>query len=399
MNKITLYISIVFAALALSSCENFFGEKTDLDFIEIPEYSDRLTAYVPIAPVLDQFVYPTDVSAGFDELIYVVDNGTEEIISLDYSGRELARMSVPGVTSVSQTRDLDLLAIGTKDTIVAGFNYELTCIYRISQVSPIGLFGLQYGKITNTIVHPFYFKNSFSSKDAEVKFHNIAVLADNQYYVSRTGISNATNQFGGPDNAVLLFSDTDEYTTPITITTSGGNVNNFFRTPVAITSYAQPPQISASNSKNFLYGSFDTDADNPFRLRQILNLETDFGVSYEPSPPAEQDPEKADSYISDPNKFLNPADIAITGDGSNNIFVVDSEKDSLYQFTFSGIEGIQPPPSSPDPKYINVSFGGTGQDVSQFNQPMGVAYAEEIVYVADAGNGRILRFKLTRDFD
>ena len=399
MNKITLYISIVFAALALSSCENFFGEKTDLDFIEIPEYSDRLTAYVPIAPVLDQFVYPTDVSAGFDELIYVVDNGTEEIISLDYSGRELARMSVPGVTSVSQTRDLDLLAVGTKDTIVAGFNYELTCIYRISQVSPIGLFGLQYGKITNTIVHPFYFKNSFSSKDAEVKFHNIAVLADNQYYVSRTGISNATNQFGGPDNAVLLFSDTDEYTTPITITTSGGNVNNFFRTPVAITSYAQPPQISASNSKNFLYGSFDTDADNPFRLRQILNLETDFGVSYEPSPPAEQDPEKADSYISDPNKFLNPADIAITGDGSNNIFVVDSEKDSLYQFTFSGIEGIQPPPSSPDPKYINVSFGGTGQDVSQFNQPMGVAYAEEIVYVADAGTGRILRFKLTRDFD
>ncbi len=399
MNKITLYISIVFAALALSSCENFFGEKTDLDFIEIPEYSDRLTAYVPIAPVLDQFVFPTDVSAGFDELIYVVDNGTEEIISLDYSGRELARMSVPGVTSVSQTRDLDLLAVGTKDTIVAGFNYELTCIYRISQVSPIGLFGLQYGKITNTIVHPFYFKNSFSSKDAEVRFHNIAVLADNQYYVSRTGISNATNQFGGPDNAVLLFSDTDEYTTPITITTSGGNVNNFFRTPVAITSYAQPPQISASNSKNFLYGSFDTDADNPFRLRQILNLETDFGVSYEPSPPAEQDPEKADSYISDPNKFLNPADIAITGDGSNNIFVVDSEKDSLYQFTFSGIEGIQPPPSSPDPKYINVSFGGTGQDVSQFNQPMGVAYAEEIVFVADAGNGRILRFKLTRDFD
>mgnify|MGYP001115740284 CR=1 FL=1 len=399
MNKITLYISIVFAALALSSCENFFGEKTDLDFIEIPEYSDRLTAYVPIAPVLDQFVYPTDVSAGFDELIYVVDNGTEEIISLDYSGRELARMSVPGVTSVSQTRDLDLLAVGTKDTIVAGFNYELTCIYRISQVSPIGLFGLQYGEITNTIVHPFYFKNSFSSKDAEVKFHNIAVLADNQYYVSRTGISNATNQFGGPDNAVLLFSDSDEYTTPITITTSGGNVNNFFRTPVAITSYAQPPQISASNSKSFFFGSFDTDADNPFRVREIINIETDFGVSYEPAPPAEQDPEKADSYISDPNKFLNPADIAITGDGSNNIFVVDSEKDSLYQFTFSGIEGIQPPPSSPDPKYINVSFGGTGQDVSQFNQPMGVAYAEEIVYVADAGNGRILRFKLTRDFD
>jgi hypothetical protein len=30
---------------------------------------------------------------------------------------------------------------------------------------------------------------------------------------------------------------------------------------------------------------------------------------------------------------------------------------------------------------------------------MAVAYFNEILYVADAGNGRILRFKLTTDFD
>jgi hypothetical protein len=390
---------LLLLAFALVSCEGFFGKKTETDFIEIPDYSDRIIAYVPIEPVLDQFVYPSDVCAGFDELIYVVDQGTEEIISMDYSGRDLARMSVPGVTSVSQDRSLDLLAIGTKDTVVAGTDYTLTCIYRIHQQNNLGLYGLQYGSITNEIVHPFYFKTGFSTKDADVKFQKIAPLFSNEYYVSRTGLSNASGQFGGPDNAILLFGENDNFVTPISVTTSGGTFNDFFRDPTGLASLAQPPQISVSNSRNFIYTSMDRSEDNQFRARVIAFQETDFGVSYVPAPPPTEDPTIADSYITDPNKFFQPTSVTLTGDGTNLIFVVDAEKDSLYQFTFTGIEGIQPPPAAADPKYINVSFGGTGSGVREFNNPMGVAYADKIVYVADAGNGRILRYQLTRDFD
>ena len=41
-----------------------------------------------------------------------------------------------------------------------------------------------------------------------------------------------------------------------------------------------------------------------------------------------------------------------------DLFVIDSEKDSLFQFTSTGLEGIPPPPASGEKKYVQVSFGG-----------------------------------------
>jgi hypothetical protein len=76
-----LILALIFS-ISFSSCEKYFGNKTDLEFIEKPVFQARDVAYVPIQPILDGFVYPTDVLAGFDELIYIVDNGTEEIIAL-----------------------------------------------------------------------------------------------------------------------------------------------------------------------------------------------------------------------------------------------------------------------------------------------------------------------------
>ena len=43
------------------------------------------------------------------------------------------------------------------------------------------------------------------------------------------------------------------------------------------------------------------------------------------------------------------------------------------------------------------SFAEFGPGEKQFNRPMGVAYFNKTVYVADTGNNRILRFKLSTD--
>lgn len=164
------YIPVLIAAFIFSGCENYFGDKTDISFIDIPEYSSRIAAYVPVQPIVEDFIRPTDVASGFDELVYVVDNGTEEIIAYDQSVKELGRFSVPGVTSVAQDRKLNLLAIGTTDTIINGLPLELTCIYRISLVSPSGSYGIRNARIIKKITHPFYFKNTFSSSDQFVVF-------------------------------------------------------------------------------------------------------------------------------------------------------------------------------------------------------------------------------------
>jgi hypothetical protein len=89
----------------------------------------------------------------------------------------------------------------------------------------------------------------------------------------------------------------------------------------------------------------------------------------------------------------------MAGDASRYLFVVDSEKDSLYQFTANGLEGIPPPPASGEKKYVQVSFGGEGDGPMQFNEPRAAAFWKKILYVVDAGNGRISRFKCTLDFE
>jgi hypothetical protein len=41
-------LAITALGLSLIGCEDYFGSKTDLDFIEVPNYGIREIAYVPI---------------------------------------------------------------------------------------------------------------------------------------------------------------------------------------------------------------------------------------------------------------------------------------------------------------------------------------------------------------
>jgi len=97
--------------------------------------------------------------------------------------------------------------------------------------------------------------------------------------------------------------------------------------------------------------------------------------------------------------FKQPQDLTYSSN-SRYIFVVDSGTDSLYQFTSIGVEGIRPPAFSQEQKNIIVSFGREGDENTQFRDPFCVAYYEpdKIVLVADKGNNRIVRFKLSTDF-
>ena len=398
MKHWTLALSLL--ALSMTSCEDYFGSKTDLDFIEVPNYGIREIAYVPIQPAFDGFVHPTDICIGFDELIYVVDAGTQELICLDESGTEQGRFSVPGVKTVRQDRRLDLLAIGTHDTTINGVAYTLPAIYRINQTVPNG-YGLNYARITHKTVHPFYFKSTFSTGDANAEFGQIAVLAsadpvlNNRYYVTRRGtLSNNANQ--GPDQAVVLFDAQDQYVSPISVTTSAGLFTNYFKQPQGIVSFAQPPQFTARAGDDFWFTALD--ANQELKVQQISLVETPFGADYKPvvSVP---NPDRTDRWVGQPGLFERPVGIAMAGDQSRYLFVVDEAKDSVYQFTANGLEGIPPPPASGETRYAKVSFGGRGTGPMQFNGPVAVGYWRQILYVVDAGNGRVSRFKNTLDFE
>jgi hypothetical protein len=394
--QIVQFSLLAVVVLLLTACEGFFGKETSTDFIEVPIYSPREVAYVPVQPALNSFQEPVDIIAGFDELIYVVDQATEEIVSLDESGRELGRITVPGVQAVSQNRKLDLLAIGTTEAQVAGNTFDVTCIYKIDLHGAGASFGMDYAQIVDTIVHPFYYKSTFSADDTLVRFKKIAVLADNRFYVTRTGIDNNPQKFGGPDDAILLFDEAGNYLTPVVVNTPNGFFRDYFKQPAGLASFVQPPQISARGEDHFVFTSVSENTS--IKVQVIDYLESDFGSSYEPRILFESDETVADGNLATPDKFSRPVGITITGDGTNFILVVDEAKDSLYQFTTTGLEGVKPPAGAASAKYQMASFGGTGEGLTQFNQPSAVAYKNRIIWVCDKGNGRVLRFKLTTDF-
>ncbi len=393
--RMNLIYGFIFLTL-LTSCEGFFGDKTDISFIDVPEYSPRKVAYVPVQPALQNFVRPVDIIAGFDELIYVVDEATEEIISLDESGRELGRLGLKGVKSVAQNRQLDLLAIGKVEVNRGGNLLEFTCIYRIDMHGSGANFGIQYAEVTDTLIHPFYFKSTYSSSDVDVEFNKIAILQDNRFYVTRSGTDNNTQKFGGPDDAILLFDSDGTYLTPVSVNTPNGLFRDYFKKPIGITSFVQPPQISAFGSDHFIFTSVSENTS--IKVQVIDYIETDFGANYEPRILFDRDTTVSDGNLTTPDKFERPVSLLLTGDGTNFIFVVDQAKDSFYQFTVTGLEGVKPPPGAATSKYQMASFGGSGEGLSQFNQPSAVAYKNNIVWVCDTGNERILRFKLTTDF-
>ncbi len=384
----------------LAGCDKYFGDKTDISFIDVPTFQARDIAYVPIQPYITNLERPVHITIGFDELIYVVDEVTEEIIAYDEALNELGRLKIQGVTSVTQDRQFNLLAIGKKDTTINGVPYSLSTIYRISLLGNSG-YGLSNATITNQITHPFYFKNSFSTSDAQVSFNDIGVIGNNnnpslnnRYYVTRSGPS-SNNAGQGPDDAVVFFDNEDNYISPVPVSTSGGLFNDYFKKPFGITSLAKPPQITASNSPDFMFTSLDPGS--PIKVQYIEFVEAEFGAEFRPVIFA-QDP-IADGWLNSPDKFTQPMGITVAGDQSRYIFVSDAARDSVYQFTSNGLEGVPPPPASGSVRYTKASFGGNGPGPVQFNEPRGLAYFNEILYVCDAGNHRICRFKLTLDFD
>lgn len=417
MKKLSVF-SFILLAFLISGCEDYWGKKTELDFIDIPpDNSIRDIAYVPILPVLDDFTKPSDVCAGFDGLIYVVDEAEEQVIAMDESGRVLGRKTIPGARSVIQDRRFDLLVIGTSDsTLTIGAQdttLTFSTIYRLRMVG-IGGYDIANAQIVNKIVHPFYFTQSNPVRRTIdfVRFNHIGIMGNsqdpvrnNQYYVTRQYIrtpdpdpSNPEVSSGplGPNDAVLQFGNDDQLISPVSVQTASGFFNDFFEHPSGISTLTQPPQFGAVSSSDFMYTSLD--ANNALKVMYIEFIEGEFGAEFRPRV-ASGDTSQADDYINAPNKFRSPTDITLTGDGSQFIFVVDSETDSLYQFSFNGFEGVRPPAAAGIDRYVRASFGGSGTDLMQFNNPVAVAYYNEIVYVADAGNGRIMRYKLTLDFD
>jgi hypothetical protein len=398
MMNIRRYIfSLMVLSIGMSACEKPFGDKTDLGFIDVPNYDEKAIAFVPILPEIKLSNDPSDIAVGYDELIYIADPSADKIICFDQSGRKVGERSIPNVKAIAMDRSLELLALGTKDTLINGVTYTLDAIYRLKLINNAG-YGLSTSTIAKTIIHPFYFKTSFTTSDTAVHLRGISIMADNKYYITRTGPSNNGTQIGGPDNAIILFNQNDKFESNVSVTTEQGLVSDYFKEPFAISTLAKGPQSNiVKTGGDFLFTSLS--ASTTIKAQYIRFESSEFGSSYSLNTSlAGQDTSKADGFLYTPNRFAKPKGITIAGDGSNYIFVSDEQKDSVYLFTLGGLEGVPPPAGYTSKKNINVSFGGRGFGPKQFFRPGALAYYDRTLYVCDRGNNRIVRYKLSTEF-
>ncbi len=436
IRKLTHIIIFFAVILSFSACDDFFNSKSNNDTDDIFDEGridpnlPNIDGYAPVlpfwggpdAPVEKQFNAPTDVHVGFDEFVYVTD--AEGVHMLDRADLS-PRVTIPlrGAVSVTQDRLLNVYVAARIDTVIESIDptitWDLPAVFKIKNLNGAG--PIQY---VDTLIFPFddaslstsAAQNARLNRGSQINYEQVevtglSILADNSLYVTRRGPYTETTQVAAPDNTVLEFQritvsgvKTDKMRNVRQIRALSPTIPSL-RSGIGLSSIASfvsaPQRDNFTDDRSFLIAQADINKDIPFRVLWINAVETVDGIVFQQnSNLLAQDTTQADGFLYEPNRFGVPSDIAFGGDDDSYIFIIDSEKDSLYQFQLNGQEGVPPPPGVEDQtKQIIVSFGGFGSGPKEFRNPSGVAYFNGVVYVADTGNNRIARFKLTSDFE
>ena len=433
-------LGLCLLATGLAGCDAVLGSKSDptTDEIFIEGQTDPTlvddVGYVPLNPFYTQgfggaFVNPVDVYVGYDEFVYVADDRGLHV--LDLAGRpqflldQVEGQPLRDITAIVQDRRLNVYVAARRDTTVAdavcpssggGEDCDLAVVYRIS--------GLTTGTpaVEDILWHPFddgsrrftrfetpnVYSTGASDEDAE--FTGVSVLADNRLYVTRRGPVNTTatgrpSQAFSPFNAFLQYTADGAYIQYVRALTPDRATLLSAYYPSDVLTFVGPPQRgSVALNEDFLLALAPppTEATPTYGVVSVQVVETTDGIEYRVDSArlgAAGNPDLGDGALFEPGQFVRPTSMAYAPDQTGYLFVLDAGKDSLFVFNQNGIEGVAPPPGAGSTRPVRASFGGTGAGPLQFSNPNGVAYYEEVVYVADTRNNRLPCFRVNTDFE
>jgi hypothetical protein len=407
IEKLYIVFSIIISSMMMCSCSFFFGSNKDDQVDEVfkqgkidPNLVPNTVGYVPILPFFSKYRNPVDVYIGFDNMLYVCDDDGLHIS--DITGREYRIIHIPGATKVVQDRRLVTYVCGRADVIRSGQHYNLPAVYKIFNAATSAPY-----KISDTLIQPDcdLTRNNFRGHDDElVQFTGLGTTSDNTLYVARTGPQNTPSSFSAPDNTVLIFDASGKNTG---YAKELNPTNSSLRSAIGITglaTFCNPPQkqFGLSTSKDFIILQGDQSVNVEFRalwIIQNIDLSTGEIIYSQNENMLNKDTAKALRFLYESYRFKHPVDVCVSSETNGYIFIADDILDSVYVFTQSGFEGVNPPATSAARKQIIASFGGDGNDQFHFRKCSGVAYFNKVLYVADKENNRICRYKLSTDIE
>ncbi len=377
---------VLAAALFLSAC----NEKSKVvDPSTLPQGSSGNvfgdTSYIQMQPIWTGFYGPKDIKIGFDDILYVTEPDSNRIAMVNLAGSMLGYSRyVKHPVSIAQDRRFNLLIACEYDTTVGGQPVTVAAIAKIR------LFDYQH-EIANApveiVVHESPQRQIVRDAGGDVisgrVYTGVAVLADNSYYVTRSGSQNSSPI--DPDNMILHFSKNDhKYSSDLIDLVP--NPVNLTPTGTGLVAINQLSNITTFNSRQF--GSdfivTQTDPENAYKVKWFtLSAGTELKA-----------PEWVSKFSVDPTQYSPPvlpdilgnifvAPRAVTIDDRGNIYVIDSGLDSLMKFDLKG-------------RLLRESFGPS-KAASPLLNPSGVTFFDRTLYISDTGHNRILRYRLSTD--
>lgn len=357
------FLSVVILIFTFTGC----SDKLDLDNFISSGSSVNITGdtvYVQISPVWGGFNNPQDIIVGKEPFIYVADTDNDRIVMMNLNGQVLSTKTIKKPIALAQDYQFNLIVCAQFDTTVGGVTRTYSGVFKID------LFSAAHNLAAAPMwrVLPRYNVSSDYQFPDRV-YTSVCTFYDNSFYVGRKGPNNTS--VIDPDNSILIFQ---KKTLP-----GGAKADTLIgRLPLlnpigtGLLSVNQLSALASFNRRNidFVMGM---TGDNSFKAQWMTFVVTSEFAGYQ----NRLDPGSGGAAMMRVNKFSKPE--GITVDNANNIYIADAGKDSVYKFNSFGDE--------------KESFGGP----SVFNKPSGVAHFDRTLYVADAGNNRILRFVLSTD--
>jgi hypothetical protein len=354
--------SLLGIAALLWSC----GDKLTLPDLPAPNYSGVLdTSYIQITPIWTTaggiaFDNPEDVRIGYDRFIYVCDTGNDRVVKLDLDGTMIESYAMRHPVAVTQDRGLDLLA-------VAGDYNEITVINDST-------------RDTTWFGNSVYRRNYAAGGDFESVFTD---SSDIEIYVFPPGVT---------------FYVKPEYTGIQATLTPEKNyyVVDFLQDRILKFDNQDTPyprsEIIGGEANDVTDDPWDVFAFEIVDRHYLAYTQTPGNFSVQILSLPAQIPIFNDTIVGLPEL------VRIHATGRKQIVVDERSNYYVLLNRLSAITGYNHFLLKFD-RYGDFlgEFGTEGSGEKQFRNPRGLAYKDGILYIADSGNDRIVRYQLATE--